>query len=185
MRPTISIAALKTGDYLIFEEVFQKYYEIVYFYLLKKTKAEYLAEEATQLTFIKLWKYRGSLNEDIDLNIQLFHIARTTLIDLLRKQKNKNLYLVKSVERQMQTSNDVWERVSVQELNRRLVLSLQTMPAVRRKVFEMSRIREMSNKEIANRLSISVKAVEYHITQAIKYLRHILTLMIFFLTCLG
>ncbi|HWJ29981.1 MAG TPA: sigma-70 family RNA polymerase sigma factor [Flavisolibacter sp.] len=185
MLPTNSITALKKGEYFIFEEVFEEYYERIYFYLLKKTKAEYIAEEATQLTFIKLWKYRDRLDESIDLNIQLFQIARTTLIDLLRKKRNKEIHLTKSVAHQRLSSNDVWEKVSAQELNRRLVLSLQTMPAVRRKVFEMSRIREMSNKEIASRLSISVKAVEYHITQAIKYLRHILAFIIFFSSCLG
>jgi len=176
-----TIAALKTGDCPIFEEVFHENYERVYFYVLKKTKAAYIAEEVTQLTFIKLWQYREKLDENIALNIQLFRIARTTMIDLLRKQQNSNYLLANAENIYKQSSNDVWEAVTAKELKGRLILSIQSMPAVRKKVFEMSRVNCMSNREIAIKLSISVKAVEFHITQALKYLKQILSVIIIFL----
>jgi RNA polymerase sigma-70 factor (ECF subfamily) len=65
------------------------------------------------------------------------------------------------------------------EMKARLNVSMRAMPAVRKRVFEMSRIREMSNKEIASELSISVKAVEFHISKAIRYLKHIFPLLLF------
>jgi RNA polymerase sigma-70 factor (ECF subfamily) len=51
------------------------------------------------------------------------------------------------------------------------------MPAVRRKVFELSRIEGLSYKEIATELSLSIKTVEHHIALALKQLRHFMGLL--------
>lgn len=174
-----TIAALKNDDRLMFEHLFHQSYERVYFYLLKKTRSEYLAEEATQLTFIKLWQYRKNLDEEISFDTQLFRIVRTTMIDLLRKQKIKKIHTENITQKA--TSNDVWENVMLHELKGRLVISMQQMPPVRRKVFELSRFKGLSNKEIASHLSISVKAVEFHITKALRYLKQVLPVFIFLL----
>src|SRR5580658_6589478 len=89
-----TIAALQEGDTVIFQQVFNQYYEKLFFYMLSKTKSSYLSEEAVQLTFIKLWQYKASLNQEIPLSIQLFRIARTTLIDLLRSNEYNNRIFV-------------------------------------------------------------------------------------------
>lgn len=49
--------------------------------------------------------------------------------------------------------------------------TLRTLPEQTRRVFEMSRYEHRSVKEIAEELSISPKAVEYHITKSLKQLR--------------
>jgi len=172
-----TIAVLRSGDAFLFEELFHKYYEIVYAYTLKKTRSEYIAEETTQLTFIKLWKYRDSLKEEIAFEIQLFRIARTTMIDLLKKQQTQSRLAANTNNNASGATNTVWETVAAQELKGRLMLGIEAMPEVRRKVFQMSRLQDRSNKEIATELSISVKAVEFHITKALKYLKQILTLL--------
>jgi RNA polymerase sigma-70 factor (ECF subfamily) len=50
--------------------------------------------------------------------------------------------------------------------------ALDALPEQCRKVIMMSRFEDMSNKEIAERLNLTVKGVEYHITNALKKLRH-------------
>jgi RNA polymerase sigma factor (sigma-70 family) len=169
--PFSTIAALRSGDPIIFKEVFHQYYETIYHYVLKHTGAEFIADEATQLTFIKLWQHKGSLDEDLDLHIQLFRISRTTLIDLIRKQNTERIRLAEENLDKAANSDNVWETVTLHDLQGRLILNLEAMPVVRRKVFAMSRLYFMSNKEIASSLSISVKAVEFHITHAIRNLR--------------
>ena len=81
-----TIAAIKEGDAFIFSELFNDYHQKVYFYILSKSHSQYIAEETTQLTFIKLWKYRASLDESLPISQQVFRIAKTTFIDLLRKE---------------------------------------------------------------------------------------------------
>lgn len=167
-----TVAAIRQGDCVIFETVFREYYEQLYLYVLHKTRSGYIAEECTQLTFIKLWQYRASLSEELSISVQLFRIARTTMIDQLRKKSTVALPV-----QDISSGDQVWEGFHEKELNNELVRAIQQMPPVRKKVFEMSRFKGMSVREIATELSISVKAVEYHITQAIKFLRNHIALL--------
>jgi RNA polymerase sigma-70 factor (ECF subfamily) len=49
--------------------------------------------------------------------------------------------------------------------------TLQSLPEQTRRIFEMSRYEHLPVKEIADKLSLSSKSVEYHITQSLKALR--------------
>lgn len=49
--------------------------------------------------------------------------------------------------------------------------ALQELSFETRNVFDMSRNKQLSNKEIANQLGISLKGVEFHISKALKHLR--------------
>jgi RNA polymerase sigma-70 factor (ECF subfamily) len=53
-------------------------------------------------------------------------------------------------------------------------IAVSLMPEQRRKVFVMSTIKEMTHKEIAESLGISVKTVEYHISKALASIREIM-----------
>jgi RNA polymerase sigma-70 factor (family 1) len=168
-----TVAAIKQGDEFIFQQVFHEYHQKLYFYVLHKTNSRYLAEEATQLAFIKLWKFRGHLDDGVELSPQLFRIAKTTLIDLLRKQVLDNKLLGKlSVKKVVPATPEAVEKVDEKELNEKILLAIREMPQARRRVFEMSRLQGKSYKEIAAELAVSVKTVENHISLAIKQLRH-------------
>ncbi|RFM36209.1 RNA polymerase sigma-70 factor [Chitinophaga silvisoli] len=169
------IAALKEGDESVFESVFHEYHEKIYLYILNKTQSPYLAEETTQLTFIKLWQYRSSLTEDYTLFTQIFRMARTTLIDLLRKQDKRQSLQTKSPDKTtLMEHASVLDKMAAEELQKKLNHAIDTMPPVRKQVFTMSRMQHMSTKEIADTLGLSVKTVEGHITQALKQLREVL-----------
>jgi RNA polymerase sigma-70 factor (ECF subfamily) len=180
MYPLNTTAAIKEGDALIFSELFNEYHQKVYFYTLSKTHSPYIAEETTQLTFIKLWNYRASLDETLPISRQIFRIAKTTCIDLLRKEANQ-AKLLQANSRRLTTEQSVTDAFDVKELQQQLAQAVQNMPPVRRKVFELSRYEFKSHKEIAQLLSLSVKTVENHIALAIKQLKH---LWIFFIVWL-
>jgi len=80
-----TVYQIRSGNELVFQQVFNEYHGKLYFYILKKTNSEYMAEEVVQLSFIKLWNTRENLNEEFSISTQLFRIAKTTLIDLVRK----------------------------------------------------------------------------------------------------
>jgi RNA polymerase sigma-70 factor (ECF subfamily) len=173
-----TIAALQEGDTFIFREVFAEYHEKLFFYMLSKTKSAYLSEEAVQLTFMKLWQYKASLNQEISLSTQLFRIARTTLIDLLRSKEYNNRIIVQmNPAHQQCLYNNVDERIDESELKEKLWKGVQQMPPMRRKIFELSRYSGLSYKEIAIELSLSVKTVEHHISRALKQLQHIIPIL--------
>ncbi|MBV4360568.1 RNA polymerase sigma factor [Pinibacter aurantiacus] len=165
------ILAIMNGDEAAFQEVFNGYHEKLYFYVFTKTRSAYLAEEVVQLSFIKLWKYRKSLNPSLAFSTQLYRIATTTLIDLRRKQ-SLSQDLTDSLEKtDIPSGEDFFANNSAKEMQAQLHTAMQNLPPVRRKVFEMSRIEGLTYKEIAQRLSISTKTVEHHISKALKAIR--------------
>ncbi len=175
-----TVAAIKNGDEIIYEAVFYEYHSKLYYFILSKTNSAFIAEEVTQLTFIKLWQFRTNLNEEIGLSSQLFRIAKTTLIDVLRKET-----VVAKIEQintsQQSLTNHIEEGINRKELQQRLHNAIYKLPTARRKVFELSRVEGLSYKEIAAELSLSVKTVEHHIALALKQLRHFMTLGLVFI----
>jgi len=165
------VASIKSGDEFVFQQVFEEYHEKLYYYTLGKTRSAYLAEEVTQITFVKLWQSRERLDENLTISIQLFRVAKTTLIDLLRKQNNLTA-LINGLRAEGETNvSDASHSVDYNETRRKLLELINKLPPVRKKVFEMSRFQGMPYKEIAQELSISTKTVEKHISKAISQLR--------------
>ena len=176
MNSRYTITCLREGDEDAFRRVFNEYHGKVHAYVLKKTASLYIADEVLQLTFVKLWNYRHTLNEDLPLLSQVFRIARTTMIDLLRKEHVK----VRSLEKYdvgAGVSGDISQRLEEHDLQKKVSGLLRQMPQMQKKVFEMSRLEGMSYRDIAASLSISIKTVETHISRALKFLRQHLTLI--------
>jgi RNA polymerase sigma-70 factor (ECF subfamily) len=61
--------------------------------------------------------------------------------------------------------------IQAAELEAAVVETIKAMPEKSRKVFLMSRYDNLSNNSIAEKLGISIKTVEAHITTALKMLR--------------
>lgn len=179
------VTAIKNGDHFVFQQVFNQYHEKLYFFILEKTRSEYLSEEVVQITFIKLWRYRQSLNENFTISTQIFRIATTSLIDLKRKQYNNDVMMKELFSQQdSEISNtSTANKIDEKELREKITGIIYNMPAVQRRVFEMSKLEGLSYKEIAEALSISVKTVEVHISRALKRIREHLPLIILYFIC--
>lgn len=168
------------SDYIgVFDEIFYEYHKKLYYYVFSKTKSAYYAEEVVQLTFIKLWHCRHTLSDDIPLSAQIFRIAKTTLIDHLRKvDVSERLMTALKLIHPASDTNWGHEQVLEKDLQHEIELIVAEMPPIRRKVFELSRFNGYTYKEIASQLFISVKTVENHINHALKYMRSYLGLFL-------
>ena len=168
----LSIKELKDGDAFYFKRVFDQYHQKLYFFILYKTKSDYIAEEVVQMAFTKLWQCRQTLKEEYTISTQLFRIATTILIDYLRKYNNKDAVTagldVVNIEKGIDSTT---EKMIGAELQKRISEAVNEMPPVRKQVFEMSREHGMSYREIAETLSVSSKTVETHIYKALKQIK--------------
>lgn len=164
------IDAIKRGDAFAFEQAYIQYREKVYFYFLKKTRSPEDAQDLLQTTFLKLWQYRHSLSPEYLLDQHLFQIARTVFIDHLRRE-NKKQQLQQTVK--TGAADDLSYVYSPSDLDTRAQLqaALSSMPELRKKIFELNRLHGYSYREIAELLSISVKAVDNNLSKAVRQLR--------------
>lgn len=170
------VAAIRSGDERAFAKLYKQYHPKLYVYFYKKTGSAYLCEELVQLTFTKLWNSRCSLKEELEADIQLFRIARSSLIDLLRKEAAEKRRLQELANR-ISTQEAVYDPQVSRDAEEKLRGALDSLPLVRRKILLLSREHGFSYKEIADMLSLTPKAVENQIARALKQLRHFLLLL--------
>ena len=76
---------------------------------------------------------------------------------------------------------EVLNNVYYKEMLMIIQLTLEKMPKRRRLIFELSRFRGLSHKEIADKLDVSIRTIEHQVYLALIELKKILILFIFFL----
>lgn len=132
-----------------------------------------LANDLAQDCFIKLWEKRSTINVSQSVESLLFVMLRNRCLNYLRDQKlhwtDKKLHTLEENELQYLFQLDLIgkEEASLEE---QLLLSIQQsvdkLPAKRKEVFVKAKLEGKKNKEVADELGISVKAVEKHLHQA-------------------
>jgi len=120
-----------------------------------------------QETFMKLWKNCAKVTIGKSKSF-LFTVANNLFIDDYRKQQTQ--IKLKQIPRTNSTSIDGQYEVEMQEFKNKLEAAIDSMTEASREVFVMHRFNEMSYKEIANTLGISVKSVEKRMSRALKHL---------------
>lgn len=164
------IRELQRSDAKTFHKIYIRFEKPVLAYFFSKTQSNELAEEMLQATFTKLWRYAPRLSGDLPLSRQVFRVARTCMIDLLRQKAHERALKNAIVEENTlptHSENNSLAKLAYDDL----LKALDILPPVRKKVFYLSKIEGYTNKEIASKMAISQKTVEDHMTKALKKLR--------------
>lgn len=168
-----NIKSLQNGCHDTFSEIFDTHWDKVYYYLLTRTKDIEHSIELTQQVFIKLWRYRESVSEEIPLDKQLFKKSRQIYIDWLRQEARKREYLISIDETFDVPKTDNIE--NIYSLKYDLNKAIETLPKRRREIFELKHIYGYSYKEIAEQLGVSTKTIDNQLLKANIQLRKILS----------
>lgn len=166
-----TLEELKKGNHSAFEEIFERYSKPLFKFSLSYLKSEEAAEDIVQEVFIKIWNNRKELKTDASFQSYLFTIAlnavRKYFNQLSRKNELKHDILL-DLSRQKADFDD---RSDYQAMIDKLEELINLMPEKRKEVFIKKKIEEKSLKEISEELNITTKTVEYHITEAMKFLK--------------
>jgi RNA polymerase sigma-70 factor (ECF subfamily) len=161
---------LRKGDVKSFEFLFRFYYEPLLAYAVRILKAEADAEEVVQDLFFKIWRDRKSLKIENSLAAYLYKSVYHQCLNRIRKDKQRQIYR-EYVSLQPKPELRAEERIQYEELNRKFFELLETMPPRRQTIFKLNRFQGLKYREIAEKLSISVKTVEANMSKALQYLR--------------
>ena len=163
------LSELQNGQERAFDFIFRKYYKALCAqanaYINDLDKAQSLIQEC----FIKLWENRENAEQIKNLPTYLSFMVRNQCVDHIRKEKSlENLY--RNSENVIAEANSE-DLVLSHEFEERVVVVLSSLPERSRIAFEYSRFEYLTYKEIAEKMGISVKAVEALISRALKTLR--------------
>ncbi len=163
------------GDEEAFTEIYTAYNVRLKRFIISYTNDNNLAEDVVQETFILLWEIREILNPEKSLLAFLLTIAKNKALNVLKKQKSSLSSHTKYQEimfREMELNIQSLEYLDphdliVKDLESVIRKTLSKLPSKTRDIFEMSRYSGIKNKDIAERLDISIKTVEYHLSKAL------------------
>lgn len=163
------IDQIKKGNRLAFNALYLHYWEDLFRFGYGILGNEDQAKDILQDIFFAIWRNRESL-EIRNVSAYLYKAVKYEVVRALR-----NGQLTASHEAYLATlpsSNTTEERLDLADLEGQVKETLDKLPGKCREVFYLSRFKELSNKEIAQKLSLSQRTVEWHISSALKHLRH-------------
>jgi len=167
----------KKGNERSFEFFFKRDYNSIVGFCMQFLGDLDKSKSIAQDSFIKLWQNKEKVNSYNGIKSFLYVAAKTGCLNVLRHKKIVNTYKdTKLNQLEHQLKLDVLasmhsNSLMLTELETLINTSIEELPEKCKNVFIKKRIELKKNKEIAEELHISVKAVEANMTRALKKLR--------------
>jgi len=160
------------GDKRAFKYFFDKYYRELCNFVNIYLKDEMLAEEVVQDIFVYFWENKQKIKIHSSVKAYLFGASKYKSLNVLRSQKD-NLVWFEAIEVSENYIDEIpTEQFSgIEEFRKILNDAILQLPEKCREIFLLSKKQELSNKQVAEQLGISVKTVENQMTIALKKLR--------------
>lgn len=178
------VSALRAGDREAFAEIYNRYWSLLYRLAYQKLRSRETAEELVQDLFVSIWTKRNQ-STIRELRPYLLTALRFSIINHIESLRVHERFVTYYESFLNQTDTEPTDELALQDLTDAVERSLQALPEKSQQVFRMSRFEYLTIPEIAQRLDLSEKAVEYHLTRSLKVVRENLrdlgTLALFFL----
>ncbi|MFC2115636.1 RNA polymerase sigma-70 factor [Bacteroidota bacterium] len=169
MKEKESIRKIQQGDIHAYEMLFRKYYETLCQWAHRYLHDKDSAEEVVQDLFYHLWRDRAELNIKVSLKSYLYKAVSNNCLMILKKQSRRSA-IEADIATQSESSqaHDTLETSEIREVVSKTLDELPERPAT---IFRMSRYDGLKYREIAEKLSISVKTVEANMGKALEMFR--------------
>ena len=157
---------LANDDTKALEELFNCYYPRLYQFSRSFLKLEDGIEDILQEVFVKIWNNRDNIRSAETFNPFIFTMTRNLLLNELRRRLNNKKIKDEILQLTVLEEEQSFEKLEYGELKEAVDRVISNLPGKQREVFLLSRQEGLSHKEIAEKLNISTKTVEYHIHQS-------------------
>lgn len=161
---------IKNGNEKALQELIRQIGPKLFNYCLKHTGRREDAEELTQDILLKLWRFRDRIDSAVNIEVFLFIVARNHLLNFARKKTGYILTPGGELE-QLDHPVEDHQRIDYQALLAQYQRVMDNLGAKRREVFRLSREQGLTNKEISERLGISIRTVETHVSHVLAIMR--------------
>lgn len=160
-----------------FDNLFREYYKSLRAYAYRYVNDLFIAEDIVQDVFIQVWDKREQLHKINSIRAYLFTSVFNKATTYINHKKIEENYQKQKLETSgldfyyQQMVNCVSESILTLELEQQIRDAINEMAPQCRKVFLMSREQGLKNREIAEQLGVTVKAIENHMKKALTMLR--------------
>ena len=165
------ILRLIEGDEDAFCELYATYKNRLIYFAMRFLKSREYAEDVFQDAFTVVWQSRRFINPDASFSSYLYTIMRNRILNHLRNAANEEKLKESILSQALDYTEDTKREVMLNDLKSLISHALQQLTPRQREIFEMSREAQLSHKEIADKLGISVNTVQEHISTSLKLIR--------------
>lgn len=167
----ILLKQFKSDDKNAINQLYEIYSRKLYNFAFSYLKTEEDALDVVQNVFISLWDKRKNINDDTNLDAYLFTVTKNAVISLFRKKAQEKDYLEHLRSTVVISQNVTEEQYDYEILYAKIQQLIEELPKQRKHIFKLDKEQGLSNKEIAEKLNISVKTVEDHKAKAKRFLK--------------
>lgn len=164
------VASVREGNDAAFAELFNRNWDRVFGMVYSRIKDRATTEGITQDIFMKLWDKRADLTID-NFQAYLYTCVKNRCINYIEskiaQRKHWERYKVFLPVEDDSTN----KAIAFNDLKEALEKGLNTIPEKSKQIFALSRFEGQSVKEIAGKMNLSEKAIQYHLTRSVKELR--------------
>ncbi len=177
------IERYKEGDVSALEALVGRYVRGVYNFALKLTGSTADADDVTQESFLKAWKYIKKYKAEFSFKTWLFSIARNSAIDLMRKRKSlafsdldfpgaeESLKFEETIPDQSPLPEELY---SQKEIGVELSRVLDLLPLNAKAVVLLHIVEDMTFEEISRALKEPMNTVKSRYRRALATLKDLL-----------
>ncbi|GAA3643799.1 RNA polymerase sigma-70 factor [Flavivirga jejuensis] len=165
------IELLHQGNDEALSLIYKKYWQMMYLAAYNLVQDKAVCEDIVQDIFVNLWNKRDNLFINTSLKSYLYTSTIYKVYDFFRK--NKKLIKVELLDDFSEKTQCFTPETKLlyEELIQHVDSVIEKLPVKCKTVFKLSREQGLTNKEIADKLHISKRTVEGHITKALSILR--------------
>jgi len=184
--------SFKEGDETAFTHFYDKYFSRIKSFSVQFIYDQDEAENLAQEAFLHLWQNRATVESLNGIQSFLYTYSKSKCLNMIRHNKVKDRFkseILNQKERELDIEilNSVqFDTLELTELERLIQESISDLPPKTREVFIKKRFENKKNAEIAEEMQVTLKAVEAHMTKALKILKTKLSdylFLIFILIC--
>lgn len=163
------------GNELAFAALMTRYKDGLFGFVWRVTGGGVECEDILQDTYGKIWRYaaRYDAKKGASVKTWMFQIAHNAAIDVLRKVKRTSKeFTSETVLDFIETPATQTQEVEAKERLATITDALSDLPESQRMAITLTYFEELSNKEAADAMGVTVKAIESLLVRARKKLKH-------------
>lgn len=164
------VLMLKANNEFGIKCIYDKYWKRLYLSAFSIIREAGPCEDIVQDVLLQLWLKRAEV-EIHSLKSYLFSAVRYKVLSFIRSAGHRKVFIYPGELEQLAGIEELKDRLNERDITGMLDDGIAALPERCKEVFVLSRKEFLSNRQIADRMGISIKTVEAQMTIALRQLK--------------
>lgn len=171
------ISQLEKDSEAALAKLYELYAPRLYTLAMRYTKSRETTQELVQDVFVWLWDNRGRIRRKDSVQALLFIRMRHYLINAYRSTVNSPVYYDYLLCQEQTATDEASHLAEYDDFVQALERAMRQLPPTQQRVVRLSRMEQLTNKDIARRLSLTEQTVRNQLSLGLKRLRQLMGLL--------